>query len=550
MAKTGIDTKDTVAQLGILIAEFIKLQKSSKDTAKSFVQLQSHLDSVGGVAGKSVAGFSLLEKQLKNTKTSQKSYVTQTKNLKTQIGLLTAQNQKLEAQMKKTSLTANKKKKVLTEMEKIVKMLVAAKKRLAVVESKEYSDLIKTRKAITDKNTAIRKEVAATNKSTNATKKNTQANKKSTKGFRGMIGGLRGLITAFGLVAGIQLFTQIVKDTFGLIKTFDGLNFAMKTITDTSFELETSQRFLLKITQDYGVALVSTSKRYLKFLAASKQVGLSLNDTEKIFESVTKAASVLGLKTDELTGVYLALEQMLSKGKVTTEELRRQLGERLPGAMGIMAAALDVTIPKLDSMLKKGEVLSADALPKFAEALEAAYGIESVKKVDTLVAAQNRLTNVWQLFVKDIGRDEGVVSRFFTSFLTNLEKTIKALGSLFMSRDFDFQEKVINESRVVTKVLEMEAEVRLNQNEIFLKKYNQQIQQARENLLKIKPGTEAYDIEEDNIRKLTKLNIDQNKVIAGVKKEIADEGFDAVRDEYFLEKKSYDEKINRYNELK
>ena len=41
--------------------------------------------------------------------------------------------------------------------------------------------------------------------------------------------------------------------------------------------------------------------------------------------------------------------------------------------MGIMAAALDVTIPKLDQMLKKGEVLSSEALPKFAKALETAY---------------------------------------------------------------------------------------------------------------------------------------------------------------------------------
>ena len=36
---------------------------------------------------------------------------------------------------------------------------------------------------------------------------------------------------------------------------------------------------------------------------------------------MTKAAGVLGLKTDELTGIFLALEQMISKGKITTEEL-------------------------------------------------------------------------------------------------------------------------------------------------------------------------------------------------------------------------------------
>ena len=265
------------------------------------------------------------------------------------------------------------------------------------------------------------------------------------------------LMRAFGIFAGIQLFASIIKNTFALIKTFDSLKFAMEKIVDTTLDLESSQRFLLKISQDYGVELLATSQRYVKFLASAKQVGLSLNDTEKIFGSVTKAASVLGLKTDELTGVYLALEQMLSKGKVTTEELRRQLGERLPGAMGIMAAALDVTIPKLDEMLKKGQVLSADALPKFAVALELAFGVTNLKKVNTLAAAQNRLATSWQLFVKDIGEGENGLSKFFTTAFGYLNEWISKMASITGSPALVLQKKIIDEERAFQTLLDLQA---------------------------------------------------------------------------------------------
>ena len=237
------------------------------------------------------------------------------------------------------------------------------------------------------------------------------------------------LIGAFGVLAGIQLFANIVLDIFKTIKTFDSLGFALERITENSFAAADSQRFLLQITRDYGVELVTTTNRWVKFLAAAKQSGLTTIQTENIFRSMTKTAGVLGLKTDELTGIYLALEQMLSKGKVTTEELRRQLGERLPGAMGIMAASLGVTIPKLDEMLKKGEVLSAEVLPNFARSVELAFGIESVEKVDTLVASQNRLATSYQNWVDKVFNNSTFIKNFFNGLSRLIDNiTFKLTG--------------------------------------------------------------------------------------------------------------------------
>jgi len=119
----------------------------------------------------------------------------------------------------------------------------------------------------------------------------------------------------------IQFFTNTL---FNMTKELDSLEFSMKTVIKSSSELDKTQKFLSNTAKNYGHDLLTLSERYIKFRAASIQSNMSAQETMNIFNSVAKAAGVLGLKTDEVNGVFLALEQMISKGKVTTEELRRQ----------------------------------------------------------------------------------------------------------------------------------------------------------------------------------------------------------------------------------
>lgn len=291
------------------------------------------------------------------------------------------------------------------------------------------------------------KLTAKVNKANGALNKQGKEVKQTTSAFNG-------LISTFGAYLSLNFALDVFKDVYENIKSFDSLSFAIEKITQNTIDYENSQKFLLTLTEKFGVELLSTANRWIKFLAAAKQTGLALRDTENIFRSVTKASAVLGLQTDELQSVYLALEQMLSKGKVTTEELRRQLGERLPGAMGIMAAAIGKTIPELDTMLKKGEVLSADALPKFALALEQAYGIEHEENIKTLTAEQGRLTAAWQTFIKNVAEGEGVIKKTLGWTLNALTKMVQSVDYLTM--DDDQKVRAIAASQEEQKRLEIE----------------------------------------------------------------------------------------------
>lgn len=297
---------------------------------------------------------------------------------------------------------------------------------------KVLQDLIVTRGKESSATIAAQKNYDRLTAKVNEVNKAT-SNFKNT-GLGGIVQGLKGIAGVLGISLAVGQLKDLAKEIFEVTKKLQSLDFAMKAILPDAKDFGRTQEFLTKITNDFGADIITTTERYIKFVAAGKQSNVELKETEKIFKSVTKAAGVLGLKTDELNGIYLALEQMLSKGKVTTEELRRQLGERLPGAFGIMADAIGVSVSELDSMLKKGEVLSSDALPKFAVALEKAYGIQSVKKINTLQAAQTRLSNVWIEFVRSLNNNLGL-DQIFTKALNSANALLRTIGGLKESTD-------------------------------------------------------------------------------------------------------------------
>ncbi len=287
----------------------------------------------------------------------------------------------------------------------------------------------------------------------------------SKNGLGRMLGGFRNLVGGFGIILGISLLRDFTRAVFENLKVLDKLNFSLKAVIKNEGELMRTRAFLMDISIRFGAELVSTTERYIKFQVAARQSGLSLQKTEGIFRTMTKASAVLGLKTDELTGIYLALEQMLSKGKVTTEELRRQLGERLPGAFGIMADAVGVTTAELDKMLKKGEILSAEVLPKFAREVEKALGIETVKKVVTLQTSVTNLTSSWQMLIENLRSGQAWISGVLIFSFQMVARTLRDIGRLMIGEEqfasnniFAKLFKSLQESNIGLQVVEFRLE--------------------------------------------------------------------------------------------
>ena len=324
-----------------------------------------------------------------------------------------------------------------------------------VAKQKQAKKVLEDSMVSKGKDNALTKEAKANYDSLTSkiNKANAATSNFAKKGLKSSLTGIRNLLGAFGLIGGIQIFANLIKDAFRLTTALDSIGFSMRAVITDTEELGQTQIWLKQITKDYGAELVTTTNRYIKFRAAAKQAGMSAKETQEIFGTMTKAAGVLGLKTDELTGVYLALEQMISKGKITTEELRRQLGERLPGAMDIMATSMGVTTSELDKMLRAGEVITKDVLPAFARQVEISFGLDKVEKVTTLRAAITRLKNSWTVLVDDFakgGTQIKSLTGLLDHFSDNLNTYVKAI--VLGAKAFLWYKTMVIASSVQTKV--------------------------------------------------------------------------------------------------
>lgn len=150
---------------------------------------------------------------------------------------------------------------------------------------------------------------------------------------------------------------------------------------------------VVEIANKWGVNIREMVDPYAKFTAAARLSNMSLQETQTTFEAITVASRALHLNTQRTGLVFLAFEQMLSKGTVTMEELRRQLGDLLPGAFAVAARAMGMTQEQFNKAIRNGEVLAKDLIPKLSAALLTLYGPAALKASQNLQAELEKLSN-------------------------------------------------------------------------------------------------------------------------------------------------------------
>lgn len=252
-----------------------------------------------------------------------------------------------------------------------------------------------------------------------------------SKGF----GVLRGAAAAFGVAisaAALATFAQdMVRTEAQVQRTANALRYASEDAADFA----RNQKFAKEVAAGLGLELQSSSREFAKFLAAGKGTEFSGDELRNVFLSVAKASTVLGLTSEETAGTLNALQQMISKGTVQAEELRGQLGERLPGAFQLAAKAMGVTTQELGKMLERGEVTAYRLLPALAREMEKAFGKDATVAAGSLQSEINRLSSAWTdfksaLFQSGIGDFLTGVAKQVRSILTETAGALRNIKSL------------------------------------------------------------------------------------------------------------------------
>lgn len=208
-----------------------------------------------------------------------------------------------------------------------------------------------------------------------------------------------------GGVAGAALFTRGMLDS---AQTQDRVTRMLRMSSGGDAGAEREMSFVKDMTMRLGLEMETTSIAYAKFVNTARLSKLGFVDIRDTFEGVANATAVMGLSAEESNGAITALTQMMSKGKVTAEELNQQLAERIPGAVALMAQAVGVGTSELMKMMERGELLAKDVLPQFGRELKKQFGYDAVRNASSTTGAINELRNAWTEFKLEL-IDAGLV---------------------------------------------------------------------------------------------------------------------------------------------
>ena len=220
------------------------------------------------------------------------------------------------------------------------------------------------------------------------------------------------LIAAYGgLFAAIRGVQQVLQAS---ITTQTVQNRLRVVFGDNPQQVAAEYDFLRRSAERLGISFGVLAQEYSKFAIATRGTNLEGRATRDVFLSVAEAARVQNLSVEQIEGAFLAITQIVSKSVVSMEELRRQLADRIPGAVPLFARGVNIGVDRLIKLVETGE-LSADALILFARELFDSFGPQVEGALDQAAASVGRFGDALFLTGQRIGQQGGLdaISDFF-----------------------------------------------------------------------------------------------------------------------------------------
>lgn len=201
---------------------------------------------------------------------------------------------------------------------------------------------------------------------------------------------------------GVSQFASYGREILNTALAQDRFNATMAVATGDARAAAAEYAYIEQLSRRLGLQIQSTATQYASWTAASRGTSLEGERSRLIFDNVSASVARMKLNVEQSDGVFLALTQMMSKGVVSAEEFRQQLGERLPVATTAGAKALGVTTAEFVNLLNSGKILSEDFLPKFAAELSKMSGGNG--PVDNLQASINHLDGDFTKLRQNLGQ--------------------------------------------------------------------------------------------------------------------------------------------------
>lgn len=238
----------------------------------------------------------------------------------------------------------------------------------------------------------------------------------------------------FGVVAGYRL----VNSAINLMLR------GLKSVPDALIDLQTTQsvfaatlgseaegvsvmKALREEADRTGISITVLRENFRNLNASMGIAGETIETTWSVFTNMNTAITALHLSGEKAIGIFEAIQQTFNKGKIQSEELTKQLGNRLPGAFAAFAKATKRTTAELASDMKKGLVEAHIELEKFARFYGDTFLVSMSIASEGLQANLGRLSTSFTLLAEAVGYELEESMLTTVKLLTKLTDAVTVL---------------------------------------------------------------------------------------------------------------------------
>ncbi len=175
------------------------------------------------------------------------------------------------------------------------------------------------------------------------------------------------------------------------------------------------------LSNSVGASIDATLEGFARFATITRGTSLEAG-AKDIFKNLAAGFASAGIGAQAQGRAFAAIEQVLGKGVVQSEELKGQLSEALPQTLGIAARAIGLTERELLKLVGTGELLAEEFVPAFASQFERETNLLRSLSVDQVSVGLTKLENQITSITQTIG------SIFIPGFNAGLKVLNAGLG--------------------------------------------------------------------------------------------------------------------------
>jgi tape measure domain-containing protein len=206
---------------------------------------------------------------------------------------------------------------------------------------------------------------------------------------------------AFSVALGIGVFEAVKMGFQTIASTAIDFNAQMEQarigFTTMLGSAERAEVFL----RDMADFAAKTPFEFPELLDASKRMlayGFAAGDVLPIMEAVGNASAAVGLGTEGINRIILALGQMRAKGKVSAEEMRQLTETGIP-AWEILAEAMNKTTAEIMDMQQKGLIPAHEAIQILIEGMNKRFPNMMKNMENTWEGVTSTIKDIWQMTI-------------------------------------------------------------------------------------------------------------------------------------------------------